>query len=287
LTDGSASSSQRKPLSPLAIAVTLMALAVGIMLWAEGSPGRTIRLAPPWSDGELSRYVVMRSGSVDESIGHAEIGIRVQGDATSLVFDYAEPGFSKRSEVTAETYGLLPSRTIIQRESSEGGIAAITAVYHSAEGAASPQRSSPQGTVQGTLQSTPGTPRISAADVEVVGARGIESARRDLEGNVRWDTEEMMHVIRALPLKERFRASFDVFDPANAAQYSVVVQVTSVETMSTPSGEFRCWRVDVEGLGMRVWVAVEYPYQLVSFELVNRRTVGMLTHYVIGGGTDP
>ena len=36
----------------------------------------------------------MRSGSVDESIGHAEIGIRVQGDATSLVFDYAEPGFS-------------------------------------------------------------------------------------------------------------------------------------------------------------------------------------------------
>ena len=267
-----------------------MALAVGIMLWAEGSPGRTIRLAPPWSDGELSRYVVMRSGSVDESIGHAEIGIRVQGDATSLVFDYAEPGFSKRSEVTAETYGLLPSRTIIQRESSEGGIAAITAVYHSAEGAASPQRSRRRARRASSKapSKAPRAPHVSPPRTWKSSAPAAsESARRDLEGNVRWDTEEMMHVIRALPLKERFRASFDVFDPANAAQYSVVVQVTSVETMSTPSGEFRCWRVDVEGLGMRVWVAVEYPYQLVSFELVNRRTVGMLTHYVIGGGTDP
>ena len=168
--------------------------------------------------------------------------------------------------MTAETYGLLPHTHHHPARSSEGGIAAITAVYHSAEGAPSPQRSS--------LRAPSSAPPSTRTPWYLRRGRGsrrrlrIESARRDLEGNVRWDTEEMMHVIRALPLKERFRASFDVFDPANAAQYSVVVQVTSVETMSTPSGEFRCWRVDVEGLGMRVWVAVEHPYQLVSFELV-------------------
>jgi len=249
-----------------------MALAVAVMLWVEGSPNKTIRLWPPWADGELSTYTVVRnsagggSGAAADapSVGSARLGIAARGEYTALIFDYFEPGLSKRSEVLVDGSTLKPANSVIRRESAQSGQAVITADYEAGGG----------------------SPSDGATNVEitVTSARGTESVRRELGKGIHYDAEQMIHLVRAMPLKDRFSATFSALDTAGASPASVTVRVVGRETVSVPAGEFDCWRLDMQGLSMRAWVAVAAPHQLVAIELVARGTRCLLTDYAPDGG---
>lgn len=255
-----------------------MALAVGVMLWAEGSSSRTIRLTPPWAAGEFSDYTVMRSVSVGGSagdfaaapaIGRAQLAVADRGDHIALIFDYHDPELAKRSEVIADAASLQPLASVITRESPQAGQAVITTDYSSG-GAA------PDGT--GSAGARP------AADIEVTSARGVESVRRELPEGVYYDTEQTVQLLRAMPLKQRFAATVNVLDTPGASPISARVRVVGQETVRVPAGEFECWRIDVQGLSMRAWVAITPPHQLVMFELVARGATALLAEYAQGGG---
>jgi len=235
-----------------------MALAVGVFLWAEGSPGRAIRLAAPWAPGELSTYTVVRSGAAAPApaIGSAQLGVVSRGEHIGLIFDYHEPELSKRADVTVDAVAFLPVSSIITRESPQSGQAVITADYQAAD----------------------------AADIEITSTRGTESVRRELTEGVHYDAEQMVYLLRTMPLKDRFAATFNALDTQGASPASVKVRVVGKETVSVPAGEFECWRLDVQGLSMRAWVAVAAPHQLAIVELVARGTRALLADYVQGGG---
>lgn len=259
-----------------------MALAVAVMLWVEGSPNKTIRLWPPWADGELSTYVVVRnsadagggvggsgrdggSGSSSDAagapaIGSAQLGVAARGEHTALIFDYYEPGLSKRSEVLVDGSTLKPASSVIRRESAQSGQAVIAADYE------------------------PGGGGVTDVGITIASARGTESVRRELGKGVHYDAEQMVHLIRAIPLKGKFTATFSALDTASASPASVIVRVVGKETVRVPAGEFDCWRLDVQGLSMRAWVAVAAPHQLVAIELVARGTKCLLIDYAPDGG---
>jgi hypothetical protein len=286
LAEGECGIAPLKRSSPLGTIIVLMALAVGVMLWAEGSPDRTIRLSAPWTAGELSTYTLVRysgasgvssvngvdatnaSDGADDAtapaIGSAELGVVNRGEHVALTFDYHDQGLSERSETTADAATLQPVSSIIRRESPQSGPATITTRY------------SPAG-------ATPGSSR-PVAHIEITSSRGDESVTRELPERVYYDADQMLHLLRAMPLKQRFSATFNALDTLGASPVSARVRVVGRETVRVPAGEFDCWRIDVQGLSMRAWVAVAPPSQLVIFELITRGTRALLTDYAPGGG---
>jgi hypothetical protein len=223
-----------RPKSPLAVLVTLMAIAIGVMAYTEGDPRRVIRLDPPWQPGEISRLEAYDPG------GHLlltwELSVESRGSQTVLISDREAAGFHERATVIADPRTLIPARTEFERESVEGRVDYV-AEYGSED-----------------------------VTIEADLPRGHEEAAVKLPARPFYDAEQLVMVIRALPLYGNFRGTLRSVVTRAGAQDNAILRVRGRESVSVPAGHFEAWKVDIAGTDQCAWIAVASPHQLVRYE---------------------
>lgn len=234
-----------KPRSPLAILLTLMALGIGIMAYTEGDPRRVIRLDPPWQPGETSRLEARNPRGLP--LLTWELSVESRGSHTVLITDQEGSEFHERATVFTDPYTLIPTRTEFERESAEGHVSYV-AEYGSEDVM--------------IKASIPG---------------GHEEAAMKLPARPFYDNEQLVMVIRALPLYGNFRGTLKSVLTRAGAQDKVILRVCGRESISVPAGHFETWKVDIAGTDQSAWIAVAPPHQLVRYE---NRKAGILSELV-------
>lgn len=245
-----------KPKSPIALLVILMALAVAVVVWTEGDPRQAVRIRPPWTNGELSSYTIFSANGSE--IGSIDLGVIVESEdgqvgQAKFIHEFHSRDLDKRCEIIADANTLQPMSSTVERESAALGHATIVAEYGD-----------------------------TTASVKVTSQRGTEQADVTLPETKYFDSEQVLYVLRSLPMHKRFKASINPVDPASAKVSQVIVQVVGKEAMSVPAGDFDCWRVDLRGMGLRAWISASEPYQLVAFDDTARNTHNVLVSYTTG-----
>lgn len=227
-----------KPKSPLAVLLTLMALGVGIMAYTEGDPRRAIRLDPPWQPGEISRLEAHDPGG--NLLLTWELSVESQGSQMVFITNREAAGFRERAMVFADPHTLIPVKTELERESGQGHVDYVA------------EYGSDEVTIRANLP------------------RGYEEAAMRLPARPFYDDEQLIMIIRALPLSSRFRGTLRSVVTRAGAQDSVILRVRGRESISVPAGHFDTWILDIAGTDQSAWIAVAPPHQLVRYE--NRKT---------------
>lgn len=245
-----------KPKSPIALIVILMAIAVAVVVWTEGDPRQTVRIRPPWTNGELSSFTIL--SATGSEMGSIDLGVIMEPEdghvgQVKFIHEFHSRDLDKRCEIIADANTLKPMSSTLDRESALSGHATITAEYGD-----------------------------TTASVGITSQRGTEQADVTLPETKYFDSEQVLYVLRSLPMHKRFKASINPVDPASAKVSQVIVQVVGKETISVPAGDFDCWRVDLRGMGMRAWISASEPYQLVAFDDTARNTHNVLVSYTTG-----
>jgi len=239
-----------RPRSPLAVLLTLMAIGIGIMAYTEGDPRRVIRLDPPWQPGEISRLEARDPG------GHPlltwELSVESRGSQTVLISDREAAGFHERAAVVVDPRTLIPARIEFERESVEGRVDYVA------------EYGSEDVTIKADLP------------------RGHEEAAIRLPARPFYDAEQLVMVIRALPLYGNFRGTIRSVVTRAGAQDSVILRVRGRESVSVPAGHFEAWKVDIIGSDQCAWIAVAHPHQLVKYEERRTGILSELTEYIEG-----
>ena len=239
-----------KPRSPLAILLTLMALGVVIMAYTEGDPRRAIRPDPPWQPGEISRLEARDPGG--QPLLTWELGVESRSSQTVLISDREAAGFHERSAVATDHRTLIPARTEFERESVEGRVNYVA------------EYGSEDVTIRADLP------------------RGHEEAAVKLPERQFYDAEQLVMVIRALPLYDNFRGALRSVVTRAGVQDNVILRVRGRESVSVPAGHFETWRVDIAGTDQSAWIAVAHPHQLVRYEDRKTGILSELTEYIEG-----
>ena len=239
-----------RPKSPLAVLLTLMAIGIGIMAYTEGDPRRAIRPDPPWQPGEISRLEARDPGG--QPLLTWELGVESRGSQTVLISDREAAGFHERSAVATDHRTLIPARTEFERESVEGRVNYVA------------EYGSEDVTIRADLP------------------RGHEEAAVKLPERPFYDAEQLVMVIRALPLYDNFRGALRSVVTRAGVQDNVILRVRGRESVSVPAGHFETWRVDIAGTDQSAWIAVARPHQLVRYEERKTGILSELTEYIEG-----
>lgn len=239
-----------KPKSPLYTILLLVAIMAGVIAYTSGDPRRAISIAPPWQPGEV--ILLNLCDSHGELIAPWELN--VDSDGSSIVFtsDQRGVGYHEHSTVSADRDTLVPNRTELTYESERGRVE-----YTAAYGESSV-------TIQSSLPI------------------GDEEAAIDLPDSPYFDNEQLLMVIRALPLKRGYKATLrDVITRA-AMNTSITLRVVRKEKLEVPAGSFEAWKVDLKGTGRTVWIATSEPHPIVKYEDRKAQTTAELVQYTPG-----
>lgn len=242
-----------KPKSPLYTILVLAAIMAAVFSYTAGDPRRAVSITPPWQPGEVSLLDLMNSHG--ELIAPWELRVDSDGSSTVFTSDQRGVGYHEHSMVSADRDTLVPNRTELTYESDRGRVK-YTATY---------------GENRVTIQSS-----LPIGD---------EEATIDLPDSPYFDNEQLVMIIRALPLKRGYKATLrDVITRA-AMNTSITLHVVRKEQLEVPAGTFETWKVDLKGTGRTVWIATSDPYQLVKYEDRKAQTTAELVQYI--PGTEP
>jgi hypothetical protein len=106
--------------------------------------------------------------------------------------------------------------------------------------------------------------------VEVIDRSGTNVHRLNLPAKY-YANNQLLMILRALPFKEGYQGSL-VLVPSlgDPATQQAVVTVTGQETITTPLGPVRSWRVEAQFEGSStvqvIWYAVEDPHYMVKYD---------------------
>jgi tetratricopeptide (TPR) repeat protein len=103
--------------------------------------------------------------------------------------------------------------------------------------------------------------------------KGAKSTRDfAVEGPV-YDNEQAMYVIRSLPLKDGYSASFDIFPVQSGAVSQCRIRVTGTEKMSWQGGEMDCFAIElsvyaqgIKALTHHLWISTDERRWLVKYD---------------------
>jgi hypothetical protein len=85
-------------------------------------------------------------------------------------------------------------------------------------------------------------------------------------GKVAFDNEEVMHMMRRLPLQTGYKTSLPVITTlGGGAVIPIGVEVTKKETIETPAGTFECFKVSLD-VGQNFWISDDEHRYLVKFD---------------------
>lgn len=80
-----------------------------------------------------------------------------------------------------------------------------------------------------------------------------------------YDNEQAAELFRRLPLREGYKTTIDIMPILTATKLPVEVEVTKLETIKTPAGEFECFKL-VLNIGQSFWISNDKHRYIVRFE---------------------
>jgi hypothetical protein len=187
-------------------------------------------LAAPWSDGELNEY-----------------RIKLPGGMTIGTFVYtaeANPSRVHNILLTTRAYvGGVPhqwSRVEAERETMRP----ISNTYMSA---------------------VLGDTRLDYEDRQArVQAKGKPATTVPLDG-LYWDNEEVLWVMRRMPLSVGMKTKVAIMSPAGLP-IKLDFSVTALEEVQVPAGKFRAYKVELGLVRQTIWVSADMPRPVVKLE---------------------
>lgn len=213
-----------------------------------GTPGRVTPAVPPpavafrpapWTPGERTTYLIQASETGQEA-GQATYTIAREPQFDELVVDITIGSTQDRFQLGFEAETLQPLGEVRSIVTATGTII-IRAEYHD-----------------------------GGATIETVTPGGGQRALLNLPP-VYYANDQFLVILRALPFAEGYRGALTVVpsqgDPPTLA---TVVTVTDQETVATPLGSLRAWRVEAHfGASTQpqvLWYGVEAPHYLVKYD---------------------
>ena len=115
------------------------------------------------------------------------------------------------------------------------------------------------GTIEGTYSPT-------SVSVHSVGRNGRESTKEHKLDGLHYDNEQAMQLFRRLPLAENFKTKVPIFATMGSGAISIEVEVTAIEKVTVPAGEFECYRLLIPMLQQTFWITTDENRYLVKFE---------------------
>jgi hypothetical protein len=96
---------------------------------------------------------------------------------------------------------------------------------------------------------------------------GKDDAREiDLNGVV-YDNEEVIQLVRRLPLAADYKTTLSIFNGMGGGNWGwIVVEVTGQETVEVPVGSFACYKVELSAVHTTFWYSTDAHHYLVKFE---------------------
>ncbi|MEA4882723.1 MAG: hypothetical protein VB144_03495 [Clostridia bacterium] len=246
---GATNNAGRKRGMPAAATILIIAVAaLGVWAIARSRMGGPAALlfTPPWSEGEVSTLEIRKDGVV---LGQWEMRVEARGIETALVSVMKAEASEETAAVIVNPATLVPSRTEFEEKSAQGQ-ATYIAEYGPSDVVISAQ-----------------TPN------------GPQEARMKLPKPPYFDNEQMVMVLRALPLAMGFKATLNDIITRAASKDTVEVEVVKKETVDVSAGSFEAWAVQFRGTGQTAWIAVDPQRQLVKYENTRAGTVSELTKY--------
>lgn len=91
-----------------------------------------------------------------------------------------------------------------------------------------------------------------------------------------YDNEEVLFMLRALPLALNYKTSFNDVVITVGYQVKVLIQVVNLEEIKVPAGTFWCYKIELSAAGQRqyIWYSQNKPYYMVKYD--NGRTIAEL-----------
>lgn len=235
----------RRRLTACLISLGLFLLLYNLSPGAEKLPVDSSQLLkvtdPNWKDGEISHYLLLLGtdtlGMMYSTITHTKVEARAAYQIRVLTqTDYQD-------EKTTDSILLVVNRSDLRPIILDR--ATVSALLHM------------------TLKAKYTRDKVV---IEAVVPQGPKKTEVNLPVNV-YDNEQIIFLLRALPLKTGYRALFqDV--ATNAAQvFPVAVEVTGEEKVASPAGDFVCWKVTINGGGKNItaWYQKDKPKRLVKY----------------------
>lgn len=101
-----------------------------------------------------------------------------------------------------------------------------------------------------------------------------------------YDHEQLMLLVRALPLERGWRDRIRLFVPATAQAASICLEVIRQEEITVPAGTYDCHVVELSGLDQWAWIGAAPPYPLVKYVDEKADTLSELVEYIPGDSED-
>lgn len=80
-----------------------------------------------------------------------------------------------------------------------------------------------------------------------------------------YDNEQAAEAFRRLPLKEGYKTTMDISAILTATKIPLGMEVTKVETIKTPVGEFECFKLELD-IAQTFWISNDEHRYIVRFE---------------------
>ncbi len=207
-----------------------------------------VQLRVPWKPGETSVLRLEQKGQVLGTVTlHA--GKEDENWVITSITEIASANFTERTSVVVDKDSLVPVRTDFERN-APGGVATYVALY------------------QG-----------NKVNINAQLPEGAQNVDVRLPSQPYYDNEQFTMLLRAMPLKEGWKGTFNVIVTRTAGKTQLTVEVVGKEAVRTETGEFVCWKVDIKGIGQSAWIEVESPNRLVKYENKGAATVLTLVEY--------
>lgn len=84
-----------------------------------------------------------------------------------------------------------------------------------------------------------------------------------------YDNEQVLYLIRRLPLEDNYVASFSIFSMQNGQIIKSQLKTTGKETISVSAGTFECYSVELKlesGIKQKIWLSADDKKYLVKIE---------------------
>ena len=93
-----------------------------------------------------------------------------------------------------------------------------------------------------------------------------------------YDDEELLWLVRGIPLREGFEGSFTNVNASTGRVFSAEVTVDEQEVVEVPAGTFQAWKVRIvtSTVTQLIWLDTEAPHRVV------RARIERLTYELTG-----
>ena len=202
--------------------------------------------AAPWRQAERTTYAI-QDRDTGQQVGQATYVIGREFETDSLSANVTINQTQDRYQMGFNTRTFQPTSELRTVATAQGTIE-IRAEYH-----------------QG------------GATIEVVSAGGTQRAELVLPP-VYYANDQFLLLLRALPFADGYRGFLTLVpSQGNPPQIPTTVTVVGQETVTTPLGPIRAWRVEADFNGNKqdLWYGVEGPHYLVKYD--NGRYVWLLS----------